>query len=313
MRALERLGVTTVFGYPGGAIMPLYDALAGSPIRHILVRHEQAAAFAADAWARATGDVGVCIATSGPGATNLVTGLANAMMDSVPMVAITGQVATGVMGTDAFQEVDILGMTLGVVKHSYVVRDPADIPQILAEAFDIAASGRPGPVLIDFPKDVASAMADDGYFPARAKPVAPAPDAGVIETVEREIQSARRPVLYVGGGVALARATAALRDFARRGGTPAIATLKGPGRPAHRPSPAPGHAGHARDPRRQRGGARGRPADRLRGKVRRPRHRASLETFAPHARVIHFDVDLAEIGKLRAADVAGDGRSRRGA
>ncbi|HTN40698.1 MAG TPA: thiamine pyrophosphate-binding protein, partial [Asticcacaulis sp.] len=154
---LKALGVETVFGYPGGAIMPIYDALAGSGLKHILVRHEQGAAFAADAYARATGKTGVCMATSGPGATNLITGIANAYMDSVPMVCITGQVPTHLLGTDGFQEVDILGMCLPVVKHSWLVRDPADIPTIIAEAFAIAAEGRPGPVLIDIPKDVAAA------------------------------------------------------------------------------------------------------------------------------------------------------------
>jgi len=154
VQALEREGVTHIFGYPGGAIMPVYDALPGSSLTHILVRHEQAAALAADAYGRVTGKPGVCLATSGPGATNLVTGIANAYLDSVPMVAITGQVATHLMGTDAFQEVDIFAITLPIVKHSYVIRDPADIPRIFAEAFEIARSGRPGPVLIDLPKDI---------------------------------------------------------------------------------------------------------------------------------------------------------------
>ena len=153
-QALEAEGVTTVFGYPGGAIMPVYDALTGSKLNHILVRHEQAAALAADAYGRVTGRAGVCLATSGPGATNLVTGIANAYLDSVPMVAITGQVGTPLMGTDAFQEVDIFGITLPIVKHSYVIRSTAEIPQIVAEAFAIAQSGRPGPVLIDLPKDM---------------------------------------------------------------------------------------------------------------------------------------------------------------
>lgn len=141
---LEKLGVEVVFGYPGGAIMPVYDALTGSKLKHILVRHEQGAAFAADAYARATGKVGVCMATSGPGATNLITGIANAMMDSVPMVCITGNVSTAVMGTDAFQEIDILGVTLPIVKHSWIVRDPADVPAVIEEAFHVARSGRPG-------------------------------------------------------------------------------------------------------------------------------------------------------------------------
>src|SRR3954451_23391626 len=154
VEALEREGVTHVFGYPGGAIMPVYDALTGSSLKHILVRHEQAAALAADAYGRVTGRPGVCLATSGPGATNLVTGIANAYLDSAPMVAITGQVPSSLMGTDAFQEVDIFGITLPIVKHSFLIRRTADIPRVFAEAFRIATSGRPGPVLIDLPKDV---------------------------------------------------------------------------------------------------------------------------------------------------------------
>jgi len=170
---LKALGVETLFGYPGGAIMPIYDALAGSGLRHILVRHEQGAAFAADAYARATGKVGVCMATSGPGATNLITGIANAYMDSVPLVCITGQVGTHLMGTDGFQEVDILGITLPIVKHSWLVRDPAEIPAVLAEAFAIAAEGRAGPVLVDIPKDVAAtrvATSHTAAFPAWTPP-----------------------------------------------------------------------------------------------------------------------------------------------
>ena len=181
---LKALGVETVFGYPGGAIMPIYDALAGSGLQHILVRHEQGAAFSADAYARATGRTGVCMATSGPGATNLITGIANAYMDSVPMVCITGQVGTHLMGTDGFQEVDILGMTLGIVKHSWLVRNPAEIPAILAEAFAIAREGRPGPVLVDIPRDVAAtrvATSDAASFPEW---VAPAPDADALKAAE---------------------------------------------------------------------------------------------------------------------------------
>lgn len=166
VKALEREGVEIIFGYPGGAIMPVYDALLDSKIRHILVRHEQAAALAADGYARATGKVGVCMATSGPGATNLVTGIANAYMDSVPMVAITGQVATHLMGTDAFQEVDIFGITLPVVKHSFLVNTAAELPRVVHEAFRIARSGRPGPVLIDLPKDIANTIADFEFHDA---------------------------------------------------------------------------------------------------------------------------------------------------
>src|SRR5437764_7283135 len=165
VEALEREGVTHVFGYPGGAIMPVYDALTGSKLQHILVRHEQAAALAADAYGRVTGRPGVCIAPSGPGATNLVTGIANAFLDSVPMVAITGQVATPLMGTDAFQEVDIFGITLPIVKHSFLIRSVHDLPFVMQEAFHIARSGRPGPVLVDIPRDIQEAEADLKLLP----------------------------------------------------------------------------------------------------------------------------------------------------
>lgn len=164
VEALEREGVDYVFGYPGGAIMPVYDALPGSRLKHVLVRHEQAAALAADAYGRVSGEPGVCLATSGPGATNLITGIANAFLDSVPMVAITGQVPTALMGTDAFQEIDVFGVTLPIVKHSFIARSASDIPQIFAEAFALAKGGRPGPVLIDLPKDVTQAL---GPFPPR--------------------------------------------------------------------------------------------------------------------------------------------------
>jgi acetolactate synthase-1/2/3 large subunit len=177
VRALEAQGVEYIFGYPGGAIMPVYDALTGSRLKHVLVRHEQAAALAADGYARVSGKAGVCLATSGPGATNLVTGIANAFMDSVPMVAITGQTPTPLMGTDAFQEIDTFGITLPIVKHSYVVRDPAEIPAVFAEAFALATEGRPGPVLIDLPKDITQGPMPLplGMGPARAAPHCSAP------------------------------------------------------------------------------------------------------------------------------------------
>ncbi|MEO5641446.1 MAG: acetolactate synthase 2 catalytic subunit [Sphingomicrobium sp.] len=306
VQALEREGVTHIFGYPGGAIMPVYDALPGSSLTHILVRHEQAAALAADAYGRVTGKPGVCLATSGPGATNLVTGIANAFMDSVPMVAITGQVATHLMGTDAFQEIDIFAITLPIVKHSYVIRDPADIPRIFAEAFHIARSGRPGPVLIDLPKDVTilTASPDPVVIPdAASDPI----DEAAIALANALIGEAKQPILYFGGGVGIARATRALRDFADRSGVPAVATLKGLGA---MPTDAPNFLGmlgmH---------GMRGanvaidncdllicvgaRFDDRATGK---------LDTFAPRAKVIHIDGDPAEIGKLRIPEVglAGD-------
>lgn len=301
VKALEREGVRHVFGYPGGAIMPLYDALTGSRLQHILVRHEQAAALAADAYGRVTGRPGVCIATSGPGATNLITGIANAFMDSVPMVAITGQVPSPLMGTDAFQEVDIFGITLPIVKHSFIIRHTADIPRIFAEAFRIAESGRPGPVLIDLPKDIAvmSAIPSPVDLP---EPEASPIDEAAIALANALIDEARAPVIYFGGGVAIAHAELALRDFADRSGIPAVATLKGLGAV---PTDSPNFLGmlgmH---------GARGaniaidncdlliavgaRFDDRATGK---------LDSFAPRAKVIHIDADPAEIGKLRIPEV----------
>ncbi|MBV9882131.1 MAG: acetolactate synthase 2 catalytic subunit [Sphingomonadaceae bacterium] len=307
VEALEREGVRHIFGYPGGAIMPVYDALVGSRLRHILVRHEQGAALAADAYGRVTGEPGVCLATSGPGATNLVTGIANAFLDSVPMVAITGQVGTPLMGTDAFQEVDIFGITLPIVKHSYVVRDPAEIPHIFAEAFALARSGRPGPVLIDLPKDVtvqAATVASNVETPLFELP---APDGDAIARANALIAAARTPILYFGGGVPIARAEGALRAFARRTRIPSVSTLKGLG---SLPTDAEGFLGMM--------GMHGSRAantaidecdllicvgarfdDRATGKI---------DTFAPRARIIHVDGDPAEIGKLKQADVgiAGD-------
>ena len=299
---LERLGVEVVFGYPGGAIMPVYDALTGSSLRHILVRHEQAAAFAADAYARRSGKVGVCLATSGPGATNLITGIANAMMDSVPIVCITGNVAQAVMGTDAFQEIDILGVTLPVVKHSILVRDPADVPAAVEEAFHIAASGRPGPVLIDLPKDVqiGQTTQDFGFhYPNAVASV----DHDAIARAAEAIRQAERPLIYVGGGVKIGRAVDQLRAFAETTGIPSVSTLNALGPIA---TDAPGALGmlgmH---------GTRGaneavQEADLLIVFGARFDDRATgkLAEFAPHARVVHFDIDASEIGKLRRAEVA---------
>lgn len=307
VEALEREGVRHVFGYPGGAIMPVYDALPGSGLTHILVRHEQAAALAADAYGRVTGRPGVCIATSGPGATNLVTGVANAFMDSVPMVAITGQVASPLMGTDAFQEVDIFGITLPIVKHSYVIRSVEEIPSVFAEAFMLARSGRPGPVLIDLPKDMGQKFAAPSPAAPAAAPLRLAPDPDAIARANALIAAAARPILYFGGGVCIARAEIALRSFAARTGIPSVATLKGLGA---LPTDAPGFLGMI--------GMHGTRAannavdacdllicvgarfdDRATGK---------LDTFAPRAKVIHIDGDPAEIGKLRRPEVgiAGD-------
>ncbi|MEG3154032.1 acetolactate synthase 2 catalytic subunit [Sphingomonas sp. RB1R13] len=302
VEALEREGVTHIFGYPGGAIMPVYDALPGSSLTHILVRHEQAAALAADAYGRVTGRPGVCLATSGPGATNLVTGIANAYMDSVPMIAITGQVASHLMGTDAFQEVDIFAITLPIVKHSYVIRDTADIPRIFAEAFEIARSGRPGPVLIDLPKDVTVKTASPAPVTLPAAPVVPL-DAAAIAHANELIAAARQPILYFGGGIGIARAEQALRHFSARTRIPSVATLRGLGAIPTDTGSYLGMLGMH--------GTRGanvaidncdllicvgaRFDDRATGK---------LDTFAPNARVIHLDGDPAEIGKLRRPEVA---------
>jgi len=307
VEALEREGVTHIFGYPGGAIMPVYDALPGSSLTHILVRHEQAAALAADAWGRVTGKPGVCLATSGPGATNLVTGIANAFMDSVPMVAITGQVPSALMGTDAFQEVDIFGITLPIVKHSYVVRSPDEIPEVFAEAFALAQSGRPGPVLIDLPKNVTQGMASQAGNYAVPWFDLPEPDGRAIERANALIAAARNPVLYFGGGIAIARAERALRDFAARSGMPSVATLKGLG---GLPTDAPNFLGMLGMHGTRAANTAVDECDLLICVGARFDDRATgkLDTFAPGAKVIHIDGDPAEIGKLRRPEVgiAGD-------
>lgn len=303
LAALQAEGVRFIFGYPGGAIMPVYDALVDHPIRHILVRHEQAAALAANGYARFTGEVGVCMATSGPGATNLITGIADAYLDSVPMVAITGQVATFLMGTDAFQEVDTFGLTLPVVKHSFIVRAAETLPEIVHEAFRIARSGRPGPVLIDLPKDVAST-------PIRARVSGPLPDPPsakpnpcALERARHLLARAERPVLYTGYGVFLSRAEPALRAFVEATRIPTVSTLKGlGGLPTDHPcflGMLGMHGSRAANQAVQEAdllicvGARF--DDRATGK---------LDGFAPRARVIHIDGDPGEISKLRYAEVA---------
>jgi acetolactate synthase-1/2/3 large subunit len=302
VEALERQGVKHVFGYPGGAIMPVYDALTGSSLKHILVRHEQAAALAADAYGRVTGKPGVCLATSGPGATNLVTGIANAFLDSVPMVAITGQVASPLMGTDAFQEVDIFGITLPIVKHSFLIRNTADIPRIFAEAFRIATSGRPGPVLIDLPKDMSVITASPEPFELPVEEEDEL-DEGAIAVANAFIAGAESPVLYFGGGVPIARAERALREFAQRSGIPAVATLKALGAI---PTDEPNFLGML--------GMHGTRAANMAidncdllicvGARFDDRATGKLDSFAPRAKVIHIDGDPAEIGKLRVPEVA---------
>jgi acetolactate synthase-1/2/3 large subunit len=304
VEALEAQGVELVFGYPGGAIMPVYDALTGARFKHILVRHEQGAAFAADAYARVTGKPGVCLATSGPGATNLVTGIANAMMDSVPLVAITGNVATPLMGTDAFQEIDILGLTLPIVKHSWIVRDPADIPAVFAEAFHVATSGRPGPVLIDLPKDVqVGAAAAPSRIPSHPQGVGQRIDLAQLRRAESALGAAQRPLLYIGGGVRIADAVDEVRAFASATGVPGVCTLQGLG---VLPPNAPGNLGMIGMHGLRAANEAVQQCDLLIVLGARFDDRATgrLAEFAPHARVIHIDVDAAEIGKLRDAQIA---------
>ncbi|MER6400374.1 MULTISPECIES: acetolactate synthase large subunit [unclassified Kitasatospora] len=313
IRSLEAVGADTVFGIPGGAILPAYDPLMDSTkVRHILVRHEQGAGHAATGYAQATGKVGVCMATSGPGATNLVTPIADAYMDSVPMVAITGQVASKAIGTDAFQEADICGITMPITKHNFLVTDPAEIPRVISEAFHIAATGRPGPVLVDIAKDALQATTTfrwpaetslPGYRPVTK------PHAKQIREAAKMLVSARRPVLYVGGGVLKAHATAELRILAELTGAPVVTTLMALGA---FPDSHPQHLGmpgmHGTVPAvtaLQKSdllftlGARF--DDRVTGK---------LDSFAPYAKVVHADIDPAEIGKNRPADVpiVGDAR-----
>jgi acetolactate synthase-1/2/3 large subunit len=312
VKALEALGVEVAFGIPGGAILPAYDPLYDSSVRHILVRHEQGAGHAATGYAQATGRVGVCIATSGPGATNLVTPIADAYMDSVPMVAITGQVARPAIGTDAFQEADIQGITLPITKHNFLVQTPEEIPQILAEAFHLAASGRPGPVLVDVPKDVLQAQTVFSWPPVLDLPgYRPTlhPHGKQIREAARLIAAAKRPVLYIGGGVLKAGATDGLRKLAELTGIPVVTTLMALGA---FPDSHPQHLGmpgmHGTVPAvyaLQKAdllitlGARF--DDRVTGK---------LSSFAPDAKVVHADIDPAEIGKNRHADVpiVGDAR-----
>jgi acetolactate synthase-1/2/3 large subunit len=306
VRSLEAAGVTDVFGIPGGAILPLYDPLMDSAqIRHILVRHEQGAGHAAEGYAAATGRVGVCMATSGPGATNLVTPIADANMDSVPLVAITGQVPSAAIGTDAFQEADIRGITMPITKHNFLVTNPDEIPRAIAEAFHLASTGRPGPVLVDVSKDALQASTTfdwprsvdlPGYHPVTR------PHSKQVREAARMILDARQPVLYIGGGVIRAGASGALRRLAELTGMPVVTTLMARG------AFPDSHALHLGMP-----GMHGTVAavgalqkadllvtlgarfdDRVTGK---------LSTFAPHAAIIHADIDPAEIGKNRTADV----------
>ena len=311
-QALVAEGVDTLFGYPGGAIMPFYDALYDVPeLKHVLVRHEQGAAFAANGYARASGRVGVCVATSGPGATNLFTGIADALVDSVPMVAITGQVPTGLMGTDAFQELDIFGMSFPMVKHSFIVRHVDELPRIVGEAFRIARSGRPGPVLIDLPKDVQ--IADASHLPTHAPlPIddVEAPKDASLHEALALISMAHRPVIYGGGGIALGDAVQDFRTFVDATQIPTVLTLKGLGA---LPSKHPLNLGMLGMHGSRAANMAVQEADLLIVVGARFDDRATgkLAEFAPHARIVHMDLDACEIGKLRVADagVRGDIRT----
>ncbi|SFB12580.1 acetolactate synthase, large subunit [Amycolatopsis marina] len=306
VRSLEAVGAEVVFGIPGGTILPAYDPLLDSTkVRHVLVRHEQGAGHAATGYAQATGKVGVCMATSGPGATNLVTPLADANMDSVPVVAITGQQSRALIGTDAFQEADICGITMPITKHNFLVTDPADIPRVIAEAFHLASTGRPGPVLVDIPKDVLQELTSyswptemrlPGYRPTLR------PHGKQVREAARLISESRRPVLYVGGGVIKAKASAQLLELAEATGIPVVTTLMARGAfpDSHRQHLGmPGmHGSVAAVAAMQRSdllialGARF--DDRVTGQ---------LDSFAPDATIVHADIDPAEISKNRKADV----------
>lgn len=300
--SLKAHGVTTLFGYPGGAIMPTYDAIYDSGLDHLLCRNEQGAAMAAIGYARATGKVGVCIATSGPGATNLITGLGDAALDSIPVVAITGQVASHLIGTDAFQEADVLGLSLACTKHSFIVQNIEELPEILALAFQIAQSGRPGPVLVDVPRDVQLALTNAQPIVYPKEPAA-AQDPNKLVVAKQLLVTAKRPVLYVGGGVGMADGVQAVRNFVKIANIPSVSTLKGlgtidPTDPLYmgmigmHGTKAANYAVQECDLLIACGA---RFDDRVTGK---------LDTFAPHAKVIHIDIDNAEINKLRQAQVA---------
>ena len=317
IKSLEMEGVDVIFGLPGGAILPVYDPIIESPIRHILVRHEQGAGHMAEGYAQATGRPGVAMVTSGPGATNIVTPLADAYMDSIPMVVVTGQVATAAIGTDAFQEVDIVGITRGITKHNELVTEAADIPRVIREAFHIATTGRPGPVLVDIPKDIVdpnnprSAM--EWYWPESVDLPGYRPrvegDRELVEAAARLIIESERPVIYAGGGILKARAAEALRALAELLDIPVVTTLMARGAiPDDHPLALgmPGmHGNYTAVTSMQESdlliALGSRFDDRVTGK---------LDGFAPDARVVHVDIDPAELGKVRRPDVGITGDCR---
>ena len=305
IESLIKEGVEVIFGYPGGATLPIYDALYDAPIKHILVRHEQGAAHMADGYARATGKMGVCMATSGPGATNLVTGIATAYMDSIPIIAITGQVPTPMIGNDAFQEADITGITRPITKHNYLVKDVKDLAHIIKEAFYIAFSGRPGPVLIDIPKDVQAASAEYHYpdkISLRSYNPTYNGHPGQIKKLIEAIQKSERPVIYAGGGVIIANASAELKKFAETTGIPVTTTLLGLGGfPGDSPLSlgmlgmhGTRYANYAVTESDLLIGIGARFDDRVTGK---------LGDFAPKATIVHIDIDPTSISKSVEVDI----------
>ncbi|MSW05269.1 MAG: acetolactate synthase large subunit, partial [Actinobacteria bacterium] len=313
IKSLELEGTEVVFGLPGGAILPVYDPLIDSSIRHILVRHEQGAGHMAEGYAHATGRPGVAMVTSGPAATNIVTPLCDAYMDSIPLVVITGQVPYSVIGTDAFQECDTVGITMPVTKHNWLITDPADIPEIVREAFHVATTGRPGPVLIDIPKDVAIESMDwywpdsvdlPGYKPTNKV------STKLIKDAARLMSTAKKPVIYAGGGILKARAAEALRELAEMTGIPVVTTLMARGAFPDRHDLCLGmpgmHGNYTAITALQEAdlliALGSRFDDRVTGKV---------DAFAPNAKIIHVDIDPAEIGKVRRPDVPIVGDCRR--
>jgi acetolactate synthase-1/2/3 large subunit len=306
LESLKREGVTTIFGYPGGAVIPIYDMLYQFPdIHHVLVRHEQGAGHMAEGYALATGKVGVCLATSGPGATNLVTALADAMMDSVPIVALTGQVRSHLIGTDAFQEADITGITMPITKHNWLVKDPQQLPEIIAEAFHVARSGRPGPVLVDIPRDIAEAEIEYNPDYTVEMPTYKPTVRGHAMQIKRAaelIAAANRPILYVGGGAIHSNANAEVRELAEMIDTPVTTTLKGLGAfPENSPLSlgmlgmhGTAYANYAVNDCDLLIAVGARFDDRVTGKV---------SEFVPKAKIIHIDIDPAEIGKVMQPDV----------
>lgn len=304
IQVLQQHGVDTIFGYPGGAIMPIYDALYQSPVKHYLCRHEQGGAFSAIGYARASGKVGVCMATSGPGATNIITSLADALLDSVPVVAITGQVSQAVMGSDAFQEIDVLGLSLAVTKHSFMVRSVHELEATLHEAFAIARSGRPGPVLVDIPKDVQ--LADIAYTADQSyTTVSTGLNTSLAHATKARalIAAAKKPMAYIGGGVHMAGAMPQLQQFLATSAMPSVTTLKGMGSVAVN---NPHYLGMLGMHGTQAANLAVQQCDLLvcLGARFDDRVTGNLQKFAPNAKVIHVDIDPAEINKVRIANVA---------